>query len=296
MATTTFFHSLPDGSWKKGAPDLVGFEPSSGRETFWIPAHENNYDKAARGLRRFGHPREQIGICIHTAEEDANDYESTPVWFRNPDAVSSTGYYVDNDGDVVQMVRDHDYAWGQGVRAHDLALPRPYWWKDEFGSYNVVLLSIEIEGRWSTLDRSMPVGSDQWYQLANLCGFLSKKYGIPIDRDHFVGHDELAKSKSDPGPHFDWPAFMSQVKMVRGRSVRAKPPAVADDVGLPDPDELGVEPTEVVPPGPVLDALGEVAKRLDRMEDLVTDLDADRKRLRRAIERIADAAYIVEGG
>ena len=51
-----------------------------------------------------------------------------------------------------------------------------------------------------------------------LVGYLSYKYGIPIDRQHIIGHDEINDYKSDPGPAWDWDRFIELAKKYRNPS------------------------------------------------------------------------------
>ena len=73
------------------------------------------------------------------------------------------------------------------------------------------MLSIEIEGRAATIEDSLVIGGAQWHSLVRWSGFVAHKYGIPVDRDHFVAHSELATFKSDPGAGFPWYYFMEWV-------------------------------------------------------------------------------------
>src|SRR5581483_8554984 len=70
--------------------------------------------------------------------------------------------------------------------------------------------------------------------LAALTAWLCDRYGIPKDRSHIIGHDEVpdpynpgqfggSGHHQDPGPYFDWTTFMSYV----GGSAPAPAPAPA---------------------------------------------------------------------
>ena len=194
------------------APDLVGLELTAGCATLWAPAHPSNYWPASRRPYR-GVQRRQLGICFHTPEEDADDVEVTPDWFQDERADASTGYYADSDGDIYQMVRDRDFPWAQGVRpAQRVSASFPPWYDSaRHRSFNSCMLSIEIEGRAATIEDSLVIGGAQWHSLVRWSGFVAHKYGIPVDRDHFVAHSELATFKSDPGAGFPWYYFMEWV-------------------------------------------------------------------------------------
>ncbi len=193
------------------APDLVGLRGlPTGARTIWRPAHPSNYSPAA-SRPYSGAARRIVAVCYHTPEEDWDDHEVTPAWFTDPKANASTHYYADSDGDLYQMVRDADMAWAQGVRSRDAILPRPAWWKSEYISYNTCMLSIEIEGRAAMIGQTFTPGSRQFEAVAAWSAFVCRKYGVPIDREHHVGHSELTRQKSDPGQDFPWSALLDRV-------------------------------------------------------------------------------------
>ena len=193
-------------------PDLVGIGGlPEGARMIWRPAHGSNYSTA--GSRPYsGAGRRFVALCYHTPEEPWDDNEVTPAWFEDPRANASTNYYADSDGDLFQMVRDEDFAWAQGVRSRDRVAPRPAWWRDEYVSYNTCMLSIEIEGYAHKIGETFVEGSRQFETVAAWSAFVCRKYGIPIDRTHHVGHSELSRQKGDPGRDFPWPALLARVR------------------------------------------------------------------------------------
>lgn len=204
------------------APDLAGISGlPDGARTIWQPAHRSNFYTAA-SRPYSGAARRFVAICYHTPEEPWDDNEVTPAWFEDPRANASTNYYADSDGDLYQMVRDEDFAWAQGVRRKDLILPRPAWWRDEFVSYNACMLSIEIEGYAREIGETFTVGGRQFETVAAWSAFVCRKYGIPIDRTHHVGHSELTRQKSDPGRDFPWVALLERVRELASGDVEAR--------------------------------------------------------------------------
>ncbi len=173
-----------------------------------IPAYRGNYGYGA--VRNT--PR---AIVLHTPEEPADDWESTPRWFQNPDAHASTHYYLDNDGDVIQMVPEAEGAYAQGVRTSQRTwkgsageLPP---WTGGQGNLNLFAVSIEMEGMAATIHETMPRHGVQWDALLSWIHYVAAKYRIPLDRDHIVGHDEVASHKRDPGGRFDWAGLMADL-------------------------------------------------------------------------------------
>ena len=176
------------------------------------PAHWSNLGYPQPGQswasrwRLNGNLHEYVGrLCVsraavlHTVEEPNDDYESGPVWFASAAATNSMHAYGDGDGDLYQLVDFNHPAWGHGTGANNWQPPRPTWW-DGF-SYNTASHGLELEGytaeiteRWRD-DPENPQRRTASIWLA----FEAHLNGWPLDRRHVVGHEELSKSKRDPG-------------------------------------------------------------------------------------------------
>jgi len=157
------------------------------------PAFEGN-------LGGYGRPNVPRALVLHTPEEDADQNEVTPRWFADPRARASTHYYADDDGDLYQMVADVDCAWAQGTHSGNRhwkgrASALPPW--NEGVNNNCRALSIEIEGRAASIGRTL--APSQRRTVVRWLARKSAQYDIPLDRDHVVGHEELATNKRDPG-------------------------------------------------------------------------------------------------
>src|SRR3989338_4305188 len=148
----------------------------------WIPADSSNYLPANR-------KRGDINqIVIHTTE--ATTLESTINWFKNPDLDKpvSAHYLIDSKGRIIQVVREKDIAWHA----------REY----KTSSIGIEHVGKTNDPKWAT---------EEMYQAsAKLVQYLAEKYGIPADRTHIKGHDELYP-KSDPGKFWSWDRYMSLV-------------------------------------------------------------------------------------
>jgi hypothetical protein len=148
----------------------------------WTPAHSSNQSG------RSGTPQR---VVLHTTE---GSYSSAINWFRDPISNVSAHYVLRrSDGHVTQMVRDGDKAWHACNNNGDT-------------------IGIEHEGQ--------SFNASQWTpQLlessAQLTAWLVQEYGIPLDRQHIVGHGEIQPSscagRSDPGPYFPWDSYMARV-------------------------------------------------------------------------------------
>ena len=145
-------------------------------------------------------------LFFHTPEEDADDYEGTPAWFRNPDAHGSTRWYADNDGDLFAMVPE---PWGAIANGLD-GKPRPAWAPAGI-SLNLLSDNIEIEGRAHSLQRT--ITGKQFATCVDWAVDRCVRFEIPPDRAHLCGHYEVSVQRTDPGPWFLTPAsgFIEEV-------------------------------------------------------------------------------------
>lgn len=155
---------------------------------------------------RNGHKPE--AIVIHVTESWT--MESARNWFLNPASDVSAHYLVGQDGSCDQFVDETDTAQTQGV------VDRPTWKlikKTASGKYvnpNWYCLSIEHEG--------MP--GEVWPQVQKvrssmLIAEMHVRWGIPLDRQHVIGHYEIRASKPGcPGN----PAIVNELLlMAQGR-------------------------------------------------------------------------------
>lgn len=160
----------------------------------WVGAASCNYSNTSRGASNID------TIVVHTAQ---GSYSGTYNWFQNCSAAASTHYVIrSSDGEITQMMWEQDTAWHAG-----------------HSDTNRRSVAIELEGyieypeTWFT---DAMIGS-----LADLIVDISDRQGVPIDRDHIIGHNEVPgcadgsgggqNCHTDPGPGFDWDKLMALV-------------------------------------------------------------------------------------
>lgn len=160
----------------------------------FIPACADNYSDYNRGSGDI------TKIVIHTME---GTYAGSISWFQNCSASVSAHYNIrSSDGEITQMVQEEDVAWHAG-----------HW------DTNKASIGIEHEGYVSQPDRWY---TDAMYRSsAALVRDICDRYGIPKDRAHIIGHNEVPGCSSgsgggsgchtDPGSGWDWDYFMSLV-------------------------------------------------------------------------------------
>jgi N-acetyl-anhydromuramyl-L-alanine amidase AmpD len=159
------------------------------------PANPNNYTVAER-------PASNLidKIIIHVTQ---GSWASAINWFQDPNALSSSHYVIRSaDGFMCESVLEKNIAWHAGN------------W-----SYNQTSIGLEHEGY---------VYNPVWFteamydSSAQLSAYLCYNYGIPADRAHIIGHNEVPDPYNpnryggidhhqDPGPYWDWDKYMGYV-------------------------------------------------------------------------------------
>ncbi|MGW2838877.1 N-acetylmuramoyl-L-alanine amidase [Streptomyces sp. NPDC001493] len=120
--------------------------------------------------------------------------------FQDPAHLAAAHYVVGKDGSVTQMIRELDVAYHAGNRA-----------------YNERSVGIEHEG---FVDRPKDFTAAMYASSARLTASVCGRYGIPVDREHVIGHVEVpGTDHTDPGPYWDWDRYMELVR--RASSARA---------------------------------------------------------------------------
>jgi hypothetical protein len=140
----------------------------------WVGTNGNNFTGSNRGRSAISK------IVIHIAEGSVS---SAVNWFKNPDANASAHYIVGDEGRVVQCVRDENIAWHAAN------------W-----TYNKRSIGIEHGGYAS----NSKAWTDAKYRAsAKLAAYCCRKYGIPVDNNHFVLHRDVpGVNKTCPGYYF----------------------------------------------------------------------------------------------
>jgi N-acetyl-anhydromuramyl-L-alanine amidase AmpD len=174
----------------------------------WIPAARSNYDVGRSAAIR--------AIVIH---ETDGSYISAVNWFLNPRSRVSAHYIVRAwGGGITQLV-------AEGDTAYHARNSNPY--------------TIGIETEYNRRQAIWHTDA-QYRSSALLTCAIARRHGIPTDRAHIVGHNELpGTDHADPGPTWNWNYFMSLVNACSWQ--RAQPVAraalrtVADHGYVPTP-------------------------------------------------------------
>jgi N-acetylmuramoyl-L-alanine amidase len=127
-------------------------------------------------------------IVIHIADGSA---KSCINWFADPHAHVSSNYLVDVDGAIYQFVDEKDSAAAQGI------VDRPsakILGKNPGVNPNAFCVSIEHAGR-----NGDKMTEAQKASSVALLKDIAARNGIPLDRNHVIGHHEIRFSKPCPG-------------------------------------------------------------------------------------------------
>jgi hypothetical protein len=177
-----------------------------------IPAAWSNYSHHHR-------PASAVRlIVVHVTE---GSFDGTVRWFRNPRAHAAANYVVGRNGEIAHMVPDDEIAFHAGN-----------------GWVNAHSIGIEHEG-YSRIDG---VVTDAEYRAsAQLVASLLRRYHLPADRRHVIGHNEVPDPfhrglfggwahHIDPGAYWDWTRYMTYVRDYRAGITPAPRPV---DVAIP---------------------------------------------------------------
>lgn len=148
----------------------------------WHPADWSNYTAAYRGAGQINR------IVLHVTQ---GSYPAAISWFQTPGSGVSSHYVIrSRDGRIAQCLSDTNIAWHAGSWAA-----------------NRRSIGIEHEGYF---DDSVWFTPEMYDSSARLVAHLCWWYGIPIDREHVVGHYEISYTEC-PGPWWWWDHYMDLV-------------------------------------------------------------------------------------
>src|SRR5918994_1550318 len=152
----------------------------------------------------------------------------------------SSHYVISRGGDIVQLVSTSDVAWHAGNR-----------WVNRHS------IGIEHEG----FTRRGGFTEAQYRASAQLVAYLTARAGMPVDRRHVIGHDEVPHPSgrgvggidhhTDPGRKWNWKRYMALVRRfaknpVKPRYTRRIPKVAALPAQKPRPKPSVVRPGAVV--------------------------------------------------
>lgn len=153
-------------------------------------------------------------IVNHVAE---GSFAGTVSWCCNPNSGVSCHYVSGENGEIDNLVDLDKAAWCNGTSdvsgaKYDYRRATNRLVRERATNANYYSISIEHAG-FSYKDRCGGLTEAQYASVLNLHKELITKYDIPVDREHIVGHYEIApKEKPNcPGPQFPWDRLMADL-------------------------------------------------------------------------------------
>jgi N-acetyl-anhydromuramyl-L-alanine amidase AmpD len=132
-------------------------------------------------------------VVVHVTQ---GSFDSAVKVFQDPEHGAASHYIVGQDGRVAQMIRELDVAYHAGNR-----------------DYNERSIGIEHAG---FVDRPQDFTDAMYTASARLTAGICRRYDIPVDREHIIGHVEVpGTDHTDPGPHWDWDRYLRLVREAR---------------------------------------------------------------------------------
>ncbi|MGW7408823.1 N-acetylmuramoyl-L-alanine amidase [Streptomyces sp. NPDC054833] len=151
----------------------------------WVAASPANYRRADRPD---DYPIDRV--VIHVTQ---SDYKTAVKVFQDPAHKAAAHYIVRKDGRVTQLIRELDVAFHAGNR-----------------DYNERSVGIEHEG---FVERASSFTDAMYASSARLTAAICRRYDIPVDREHIIGHVEVpGTDHTDPGRHWDWDRYLGLVR------------------------------------------------------------------------------------
>ncbi|MFE7649513.1 N-acetylmuramoyl-L-alanine amidase [Streptomyces phaeoluteigriseus] len=159
----------------------------------WIPAPYEQFGDNDYGNHDLGDRPASQSIEYIVVHDTEGGWEGVLNLVQDPAYVSWQYSLRSTDGHIAQHVKAKDVAWHAGN-----------WY------INSKSIGLEHEGFLAF--------PDSWYTeamyraSARLVTYLAEKYGIPLDRQHILGHDTVPGPTAgtvpgmhtDPGPYWDW--------------------------------------------------------------------------------------------
>ncbi|WP_404193757.1 N-acetylmuramoyl-L-alanine amidase [Streptomyces tauricus] len=172
----------------------------------WIPAPYEEFGDGDYGNHDLGDRPKSQSIKYIVVHDTEGAWDGVLTMVQDPTYVSWQYTLRSSDGHIAQHVKAKDVAWHAGN-----------WY------INSKSIGLEHEG--------FLTAPDTWYteamyrSSARLVTYLAKKYGIPLDRQHILGHDTVPGTTTatipgmhtDPGPYWDWAHYFALL----GKPLRA---------------------------------------------------------------------------
>ncbi|MDF9816769.1 hypothetical protein M2266_006000 [Streptomyces sp. SPB162] len=204
------------------------FRPAAFKQNSTDKTDYGNYDVTNR-------PADGVDIRYIVIHDTEGGYEGSLSVFQNPTKSASAHYLIRaSDGLVTQLVPTKDTAWQAGNK-----------------TLNMHSIGIEHEGY--AIKAGSWYSETQYESSAALVKYLATRFGIPLDREHIIGHDEVpgpidanvAGMHWDPGPYWDWNHYFSLMGAPTGDGGAGSPVRVGQEITIAPPFTTANQPAIV---------------------------------------------------
>ena len=155
--------------------------------------------------------RQGIKIIAIVDHITAGSFSGAVSWLSNPASKASAHYVISRSGEIVQLVADENSAWHAG------GINKPNWPLYDGVNPNRYTIGIEHEG-YKDQGGNGDLTEEQYQATLWLHRQLVARHGIPVERDHIIGHYRIdsVNRPNCPGPAFPWDRLFADLQTVPG--------------------------------------------------------------------------------
>jgi Negative regulator of beta-lactamase expression len=174
----------------------TGLDGPKGVDMQYVPALYQSFSPAQGDYGNYdlaNRPADGLKIQYIIIHDSEVSYQGTIDTFLRPTYTSANYVIRSSDGQITEMVRPNNVAW-------------------QAGNWYINSHSIGIEHEGYAAQGSTWYSEPMYRESAKLVNYLAKRFNIPLDRQHILGHDNVpglsvAYQKGmhwDPATYWDW--------------------------------------------------------------------------------------------
>lgn len=168
----------------------------------------------------YAHPHEPQCVVWHITQGT-----DSLGWLRSPASKASANYLIARDGTIYELVEPTVSAWANGIAdSPNLANPIVAACIKQKRNLNTVSISIEHEG-FTSNNKGGSLTPAQIAATIALTAWLCGEFGIPADRAHIFGHNQIDSVNRPYCPGFSEAEWQSWVASVAARASGETQPA-----------------------------------------------------------------------
>ncbi|MEV7419968.1 peptidoglycan recognition family protein [Streptomyces sp. NPDC089919] len=205
---------------RRGVPRAARAECPTTLNCRFVPAAATNYQVGSR-------PQNDVAIDTIVIHDIEGSYQAGVETFQDPSSGVSAHYILSAEGaEATQMVATKDVAF-------------------HAGNYWVNMHSVGIEHTGYAAQGAGWFTPATYRATADLVRYLAQRFGVPLDRQHVIGHENVLTASAatvsdshwDPGPFWDWQHFMDLLTPGAGQDAgRTRAPVPTGEAVTITPD------------------------------------------------------------